>query len=75
MSTTSETYKLKMAIFENYQAEDCLGLLNNPKTSIDVNGTTTFVEWINYINMMICREYMQYLDELEVQNNGMKFFT
>ena len=53
MSTTLETYKLNMSIFEKGQLEDFLGILANFNTSIDKTVTTTAVGRINYLGMML----------------------
>ena len=52
-AATSETYKLKMATFENGQPEYFLMLLKNVKTAIDRTQTSLDVERINHLRTML----------------------
>ena len=53
VSSASETYKLKMATFENVKPEYFLRLPNNFKTDIGGTGTTAIVGKINYLQTML----------------------
>ena len=46
-SADSETYKLKIATFENGQTAESLAVLNNFKTTINRKGTTSAAVKIN----------------------------
>ena len=58
-SSTSETYNLKIDIFENSKPEEFLALMKNFKTTIDGTGTMSAPESINYLHTMLCGEYLQ----------------
>ena len=49
----SETYKLKIAMFENGQPEEFLALMKNFKRAIDGIGTTSEAGKINYIRTLL----------------------
>ena len=55
-SSTYDTYKLKMATFENYQPEELFTLLNNYKIEINGTGTTSVSGLIKYILLMLLGE-------------------
>ena len=63
-SDTYDTYKLKMAMFENYQPEEFLALLNNFRIEINGTGTTSFSGRIKYIRTMLNVESLREFDEL-----------
>ena len=69
-SNTSETYELRIIIFENDQPGDILTILNNSKKSIYGTVTTTVSLHINYLWMTLNGEYLQEFDVLAIQNNG-----
>ena len=68
----SETYKHKIAMFENGQPEKFRALMNNFKTAIDGTGTTSAAEKIKYHRNMLGGEALQYFDKLSIQNTGTK---
>ena len=52
----SETYKLKIVLFENRQPEEFLALMKNFKSAIDRTGNTSAAGKINYIRTLLCGE-------------------
>ena len=51
----SETYKLKIAMFEHGQPEEYLALINNNKIAIDRTGTTLVARKIKYLRTLVSR--------------------
>ena len=65
----SDTYKLKMNIFENVQPEELLALLKNFNNSIDGNDNTIIYWHHNFLRMMLKVEILRNFNELAIQNN------
>ena len=66
--TKSETYELKIATFENGQAEEFLALMKNFKTALDGKGTTSAAGKINYLRTILRGEALQEVDKTATQN-------
>ena len=68
----SETYKLKIATFENVKLEAFLALTKNFKTAIDGAGTISAAGKINYLRTLLCGDALQEFDKLEIHNTVTK---
>ena len=68
-SAASETYKLKISTFKNFQSEEFLMLHNKSKTATDRTGAMTVAGRKNYLCMMICVEVLREFDKLASKNN------
>ena len=66
----SETYELKIALFENGQPEGILALMKNFKSEIDRTGNTSAAGKINYIRTLLYGEALQEFDKVLSQNTG-----
>ena len=66
----SETYGLKIAIFEHGQPEEFLALMKNLKTAVDSTGTTSAAGKINYLRTLLRGGALRDFDKLEIHNNG-----
>ena len=55
----SETYKLKIVMFENSQPKEFLALVNNFKTVIDGTRTTSAAVKINYLRTLLRGEALR----------------
>ena len=51
--STSETYNINMATFENSQQEEFLAILKNFKITTNEIGTMPVTEWIKYLHAII----------------------
>ena len=57
-SSTLENNELKMVIFKNFQPDEILVVLKNPKRAIDGTRATIIVWWVNYLCTMLHGEYL-----------------
>ena len=58
-SSRSETYKLKIAIFENGKIEESLNMVKNFKTAINGTGNTSADRKINYLRTLLSGKSLQ----------------
>ena len=71
-SALSQTYELKIAMFENGKPEELIKTMNNFKTAINGTGTTSVSGKTNYLYTLQHREYLQEFDDMEIQVTGTK---